>query len=94
MIKGVETIELDKDVKYGVAEIYGDVHIQLLGAADINGDDINNGCYVSELGYYGREFQLTYSEIATIEKLSKALVADNKYYTYTLDLVKGKLIKS
>ena len=90
MIKGVKTVELYKDDEYGEVKEYGDVNIHLYG------DDVNDGCYVSELrtSLYEREFQLTSSERATVEKLAKELVADKKHYTYTLDLVKGTITKS
>ena len=89
MIKGVKTVELDKDGKHGVAKEYGDVSIQLYG------DDINDGCYVSEIenSLYVREFQLTSIDLAIIKELSKALVADKKHYNYSLDLVKGTITK-
>ena len=95
MLVGVETVELYKDGKHGVAKIYGDVNVQFYGSDDGEGNDINDGCYVSELrtGLYEKTFKLTSTERATIEKFAKELVADKKHYEYTFDLVKKTVSK-
>ena len=89
MIKGVKTVTLTMYEKHGKIDRFGDVSFGILG------DNINDGCYVSELrtGLYKREFKLTSSELATIEKLAKELV-DSKHYEYTLDIIKGTITKS
>ena len=91
MDKRIKMIELDKDTKYGVAEHYYDVVV------DVFGDGINTHFYVLELveSYaYKEKYKMTQSEVESIERLARKLVRDKRHHTYTLDLVKRTMIMS
>lgn len=90
MNKKIKMIELYKNNKYGVAKHYYDVDVHLFG------DGINTGCYVLELPShaYKKEYQMTPSEVETLESLACKLIRDKKHDTYTLDLVKGTMTMS
>ena len=90
MDKRIKMIELDKDTKYGVAEHYYDVVVDVLG------DGINTHFYVLELPSYAytKEYKMTPSEVESIERLARKLVRDKRHHIYTLDLVKRTMIMS
>lgn len=92
MNKAIKRIDLSKDdPKHGVAKHYDDVVVYVLF-----GDNIGTWCYVSNLPSraYDKEFDMTPSEVETLERLARKLVKDKKHTDYTLDLVNGTMTMS